>query len=343
MAAFLLILGVVMLVVAGVDVVWTVVAAGSGAGPLTSRLSALAWRVALRLGRREDGSRHALLGVFGLSIVIGMLVSWVVVAFAAWLLIASAYDGAVLLTESGAPADLFERASFVGVNLFTLGSSDLQAGDGLWQILPTAVAATGVVALTLGVSYLVPVAAAVTDRRQLAQYILSLGRTPELVLTCAWDGESFGSLGEHLVALTPMVHLTGEHHLTYPALAYFHSGRDDASSSLSVVVLNDALALLRHGVEPAVRPDRAALDTLDRTMGTYLRIVGGPSIVGDVAPLPPPALAPLREAGIPTVSDAAFEAAMAADVDRRRLLTGLLVHDGWSLEGWERRRRSLVS
>jgi hypothetical protein len=341
-AAVLFVLGVVMLVVAGVDVLWTVVAAGSGAGPLTARLSALAWRVALRLGRRDDGVRHGLLGVFGLSIVVGMLVSWVVVAFGAWLLISSAYEGAVRLAESGEPADLLERAAFVGVNLFTLGSSDLTAGDGFWQFLPTAIAATGVIALTLGVSYLVPVAAAVTDRRQLAQYVLSLGRTPELFLTCAWDGEGFGSLAEHLVALTPMVHLAGEHHLTYPALAYFHSGRDEAASSLNVIVLNDALALLRHGIEPQARLDRTTLDALDRTVGAYLHIVGGPSIVGDVEPLPPPELARLRDAGIPTVSDADFDAAMAADADRRRLLTGLLVHDGWTAETWERRRRSLL-
>jgi hypothetical protein len=340
--AALLILGVAVLGVAGVDVLWTVVAAGSGAGPLTARLSALAWRVALRLGRKEDDTRHALLAVFGLSIVVGMLLSWVVVASGAWLIIASATEGAVRVADTGEPADLLQRAAFVGYNLFTLGTGDLTAGEGLWQFLPSAIAATGVVALTLGVSYLVPLASAVAERRQLAQYVLSLGQTPELVLTCAWDGNGFGSLGQHLVALTPMVHLTGERHLTYPALAYFHSGRDEASSSLSVVILNDALALLRHGVDPKATLDQATLDTLDRTVGAYLNIVGGASISGDVEPLPPPALARLREAGIPTVDDAAFDAAISADAERRRLLTGLLVHDGWTAEAWEHRRRSLV-
>lgn len=342
MAAALLALGVLTLVVAGVDVLWTVVAPGSGAGPLTGRLSALAWRLALRLGRGEDGSRHALLAVFGMAIVVGMLVSWVAVASGAWLLIASAYDGAVRVTDTGAPADLMERAAFVGVNLFTLGTTDLVAGEGLWQFLPTAIAATGVVALTLGVSYLVPLAAAVADLRQMAEYVLSLGRTPELVLTGAWSGDGFGSLSQHLVALTPMVHLAGERHLTYPALAYFHSGRDEASSSLSMAVLNDAISLLRHGVDPKASPDRAALDTIDRTVGAYLQIVGGASISGDVEPLPPPALGRLRQAGIPTRSDAEFDAAIAADAERRRLLTGLLVHDGWTAEAWERRRQALL-
>jgi hypothetical protein len=341
-AAALVVLGLIVLVVAGVDVVWTVLAAGSGAGPLTARLSSVAWRVALALGRRENGSRHALLAVFGMVIVIGMLVSWVVVASGAWLLIASAYDGAVRVAESGEPADLMQRAAFVGVNLFTLGSSDVVGGDGLWQFLPTAIAASGVVALTLGIGYIVPVASAVAERRQLAQYVLSLGSTPERVLANAWTGSDFGALGQHLVALIPMLHLAGERQLTYPAIAYFHSGREEASSSLSIVVLDDVVTLLRCAVAADVRPDPATIDAMGRTVGVFLDTVGTESVAGGVDPLPPPDLGPLRAAGIPTVSDADFHAAIAGDGQRRRQLAGLLAHDGWTRGAWERRRRSLA-
>ena len=342
MPAALVVLGVMVLVVAGVDVVWTVLAAGSGAGPLTARFSTLSWQVALALGRREDGSRHALLAVFGMVIVIGMLVSWVVVASGAWLLIASAYDGAVRVADTGAPADLMQRAAFVGSNLFTLGTSDLVAGDGLWQFLPIAIAASGVVALTLGVGYIVPVASAVAERRQLAQYVYSLGSTPERVLTNAWTGSDFGVLGQHLVALIPMLHLAGEHQLTYPAIAFFHSGREEASSSLSIAVLADAVTLLRYGVVAEVRPDPATIEAMDRTAGAFLDTVGTESLAAGVEPLPPPDLGPLRAAGIPTVSDADFDAAMAAEGKRRRQLAGLLAHDGWTGGAWERRRRSLA-
>jgi hypothetical protein len=340
--ATLVLLGVIVLVVAGVDVVWTVLAAGSGAGPLTARFSSLAWRVALALGRREGGSRHGLLAVFGMAIVVGMLVSWVVVASGAWLLIASAYDGAVRVAGTGQPADLMQRAAFVGENLFTLGTSDLVPGDGLWQVLPTAIAASGVVALTLGIGYIVPVASAVAERRQLAQYVLSLGATPERVLTNAWTGSDFGALGQHVVALMPMLHLAGEHQLTYPAIAYFHSGREEASSSLSVVVLDDAVTLLRHGVAARARPDPATIEAMSRTVGAFLDTVGTESLAGGVEPLPLPDLGLLRAAGIPTVSDADFHAAIAGDGRRRRQLAGLLAHDGWTGGAWERRRRSLA-
>ena len=81
MSAVLVVVGVLVLVVTGIDVLWTVLGAGSGAGPLTGRLSALAWRVALVFGRRPDGPRHAVLAVFGMGIVVSMLLSWAAVAF----------------------------------------------------------------------------------------------------------------------------------------------------------------------------------------------------------------------------------------------------------------------
>ena len=348
MRSALFALGFLVLVATGVDVVWTVLAAGSGGGPLTARLSTIAWRVALRFGRRQGEPRpgeprHGLLAVFGIAIVVGMLLSWVVAVFGAWLLMTSVAEGAVRVAETGQPADFVGRASFVGQNLFTLGTTTYVPGQGLWQLLPVAIVGNGLIFLTLGLSYLVPVAAAVAERRQLAQYIHSLGRTAEMILTEAWTGKGFGSLGQHLVSLTPAVHLAGERHLTYPVLPYFHSVRSQASSALALVVLDDALTLLLHAVEPDVRPDPASVMALRRALGSSVETMAASFITRDLEPLPPPDLEPLREAGIPTVGDDCFEAEMKNQADHRRLLAELLSHDGWSAEQWDRRRRSIMA
>lgn len=338
MSAVLVVAGLAILTVLGVDVVWTVVAAGSGAGPLTARLSAVAWRVALRFGRRPSGPRHALLAVFGVAIVAGMLASWVAVTFGAWWLVASASDGAVRVVETGAPASLLERAYFVGFNLFTVGTTTYTAGNGFWQLLPVVTGANGLVAFTLGISYLVPFASAVAERRQLAQYVLSLGARSELVVTGAWTGERFGALPQHLVALTPMVQLASERHLTYPALAWFHNGREYASTSVSVVVLHDALFLLRHGLAPGARPDPASTGPLQVAVDVLLETVADSFVTRDVPELPGPDLSVLRKAGVPTVDDESFAAAVAEDADRRKLLAALLADDGWTAEAWARLR-----
>jgi hypothetical protein len=335
-SALLICLGVVALVVAGVDVLWTVLAAGSGAGPLTARLSALSWKLALWIGRQREGPRHTLLALFGIAIVVGMLLAWVAVAVVAWTTIFSASEGAVREASTGQPASLFERAWFVGYSLFTLGSGPYSAGDGLWQLAAVAAGASGLVMVTLAIAYLVPVASAVTERRRLAQYVFSLGWTPEEIVVASWTGDGFGSLIQHLVALTPMVHLAGEHHLTYPAVDYFHSTRQQDSSSLTTVVLDDAITLLRHGVAPAVRPDPSALEPLSSALRAFLGTVEPAFVSTDVVPLPEPELARLRKAGIPTVGDDEFEAVLKAQSDRRRLLARLLADDGWTVEAWDR-------
>ena len=341
MSSVLIVAGVLVLTVTGIDVLWTVLGAGSGAGPLTGRLSALAWRVVLVAGRRPTGPRHELLAVSGVAIVVSMLLSWSAVTFGSWWLISSAAEGAVRVADSGEPATLFQRAWFVGYNLFTLGSTTFVAGEGLWQIVPVVTGASGLVLLTLGISYLVPVASAVAERRQLAQYVVSLGPSPSLLLVRMWGEKGFEALTQHLTVLIPMVHLAGERHLTYPSLAYFHSGREQASSSISLVVLDDAVTLLRHGVAPEARPDPAVLDPLRAALDMFLETVGGAFVTHEAGPLPAPDLRLLREAGIPTVEDAAYGAAVAGEVERRCLLAGLLLNDGWTPEQWDRRRDAL--
>jgi hypothetical protein len=54
------------------------------------------------------------LAVFGMAIVVGMLLSWVMVTFGAWWLIASSADGAVRVAQSGQPASLLAATELWG-------------------------------------------------------------------------------------------------------------------------------------------------------------------------------------------------------------------------------------
>ncbi len=134
-----------------------------------------------------------------------------------------------------------ERAQFAGANFITLGSDELSAGSGAWAFAAIGATATGVVFVTLAISYFIPVASALAERRQLAAYISSLGASPEQFMRRAWTSGSFKGIEQHLVALTPLVHSLAERHLTYPVLQYFHSGRRErTSTALSLVVLDEA-------------------------------------------------------------------------------------------------------
>ena len=342
MAVLLVGLGLTVVIVVILDVVWTAAAAGSGSGPLSGRLAAVLWRGALGISRTADGPRHRFLTVAGIAVVVLVVLAWAATAWAAWWLVFSAADGAVLDAASRQPAGTVERLQYAGANLFTLGSDSLAAGPGLWQFAPIGATATGVVFVTLAISYFVPVASALAERRQLGAYISSLGETPEDVVCTGWRNGRFDGLEQHLVALTPMVHSLAERHLTYPVLQYFHSGRRErTSTALTLVVLDEALTLLRSGVEDDVRPEPAVLVPLARAVGWYLDTVEGALVTDAPRALPPADLGALRRAGIPTVADDTYRSCLDELTGRRCQLAALLVDEGWLPEAWERRRQKL--
>ena len=336
-------LGLAAVSVAILDVVWTAAAAGSGAGPLSGRLSAQLWRAALAVGRRPGGPRHRLLTLSGITLVVVMVLMWAALAWVGWWLVFSASDGAVVDAASGQPASLIERLQFAGASLFALGSNELSAGSGAWQFATIGATATGIVFVTLAISYFVPVASALADARQLGAYVSSLGESPEEILGRAWTNGSVKGLEQHLVAITPMVHALAERHLTYPVLQYFHSGRERTSPALSLVSLDETLTLLRWGIDPADRPDPVTVEPLARAIGWYLDTVQG-AFVGKVSePLPSAGLAALRDLGIPTVDDDTYRSALEKQVSRRCQLARMLVDDGWYPEAWVRRMAAIRS
>jgi hypothetical protein len=334
----LIALGAVLLLALVFDVLWTVVASGAGGGPLTGRLAAVLWRLALRAGRGAEGPRHRFLAFSGVAVVVVLLVVWILVAWGAWWLIFSASKGAVRVVADGRPASLVQRLWFAGDGVFTSTSNDLATGAGAWRATRVAITATGLIFITLAITYLIPVASAAAERRQLAAYVTSLGPTSEALVTRAWAGDGFGSLAQHFVALTSMVQLSAQRHLTYPVLHYFHSSSERTAAAVSYVVLDEAITLLRWGVAPAARPDPAAVVPLGDAVGLFLETIRTTFVAELGEPLDPPDLGVLREAGIPVVDDGEFAAALGGQKDRRCLLAGLLRDDGWSQDAWQRWR-----
>lgn len=321
-----------------IDVLWTTIAAGSGAGPLSGRIGRGLWSWALAVHRRRPS--HTLLSALGVTIVLSILMVWIAAVLVGWGLVFTSSDGAVRDATTDAPASLGSRIYFTGYTVFTLGVGDYVPGDGLWQIATVLATGTGLVLVTLSITYLVPVASAVAQRRQLASYIASLGATPSQVVTRGWTGAGFGTLTDHLVGLAPLVHGAHQRHLTFPMLHYFHSADRASAAAPAIVHLADSLHLLRHGVAPEARPDRFVLDTLDSAVESFLTTLPTPHRhidhdTGDRSnvedePLPVPALEELRGHGIPTVSDETYERAREADERRRVRLAALLRNDGWS-------------
>lgn len=132
--AILVSVGLVLLVATLVDVVWTAVAAGSGAGPLSSRLSRGLWLAALRLNSRV--AAPTVLTAAGVIIVLCVLLTWIALVLGGWLLIFFSSDGAVGAATSGVPGDVTDRVYFTGYTFCTrsaLATTCPATGCGSWR------------------------------------------------------------------------------------------------------------------------------------------------------------------------------------------------------------------
>lgn len=327
MRIFLYFLGLVLVGLTVMDVFWTTLGIGTRGGPITGKVCNWLWKVVLCYHR--GASSHKLLAFTGYSTLVISILLWIFLTWVGWTLIFSASDRSLISSDGGKPANIWERIYFTGYTLVTLGLGDFKPQGIVWQLATATAAANGFFLITLAITYLFSVLSAVTQKRQLAAYISSLGRTADEIVTKAWNGKDFGMLAQHLVSLTPMLALYRQHQLAYPVIHYFHSVERQTAAEVCVVVLDEALTLLEYGVKPEYRPDAVALYAARHTLSEFLETLKS-AFIKPTADVPPvPNLEQLRAGGIPTVSDEAFEVAIGDLNRRRRLLLALIKNDGW--------------
>ncbi len=157
-------------------------------------------------------------------------------------------------SSSGQVAGAVGRLYFTGYTIFTLGNGDFQPLGPVWQLATVAMTGTGLILVTLSITYLVPMATAAASQRQLSTYIFSLGETPEDIVVRGWTGEGFDPLQSHLTTLAPMLHAAGQSHLTYPVLHFLHPTNPHSVIPNAISNLVLALDLVEAAVHPSVQP-----------------------------------------------------------------------------------------
>lgn len=324
----LLLLGVALLLVALLDALWTTLWVDGGAGPVTSRVTAWAWRAMLAVVGR---SHHTVLSVFGPTILIGTVLLWGLLLWCGWVLVFAGDPGSLL--SSSAPrtqADWPGRIWFVAYAISTMGNGDFVPTGDAWKLVASLTTLSGFFLATLSISYLLAVVAAVVEKRAFAGSVAGRGRTGADFLRNAWNGEDFRTLDLPLHSLTDQLGPLTEQYLSYPVLQYYHAAQSAKSPAIAIAVLDDALTLLRFGIPEQIRPNVAVLHSARESVRGYLETLHSASIDPAHELPPPPSLQALREAGIPTVSDEEFSAALGGMSDRRRRLLGLVRDDGWN-------------
>lgn len=320
----LLVGGLLVVVLAMFEALRTTLAVGNVAGPVTGWVNHGLWTLALRTRSRR------VLQAAGVPLTLNALVIWLALLWVGWTLLFSADAGAVVSAGSGVAAGFWERAYFTGNTLFTLGSGELLPNGVGWQLMTVVATINGLFVITLGITYLVPVAQAATERRRMAAVIDSLGARPDDVVIDAWDEGRYGALRHYLMTMAPDVALLAQRHLAYPVLHYFHSGHVHTAAAPMIARLDEIVTLLRCALREPDRPDPYVTRPLHEALTQFLDTLGSAFV--DAAPVGPP-LPPLdriRAAGLPTVSDEEFATALQRHDQRRRLLLALVHNDGWA-------------
>jgi len=318
-------IGATLLVVAVVDILWTTLWVDGGSGPLSSRLTSGVWQGLRRVGER----RSRLLSLAGPIILVLTLLVWVGLIWSGWTLIFAGGDDALLAARSEVPLTWAGRIYFVAYTMFTMGNGDFYPPAGIWQLAASLTTASGMLFVTMGVSYILSVLGAVSNKRSFASAVSGMGTDSEELVCSAWDGEDLDSLNLPLDTLSSQLDELADQHESYPILHYYHSEQPKDASALGVAIFDEAMTTIRFGVPEDSQPDSLLVDNARSASENYLETLSGAYISpADEAP-PAPDLDRLRDDDIPTVPDREFADALDQLTERRKQLLGIVTADAW--------------
>jgi hypothetical protein len=328
----LLCLGLVLVLAALMDALWTALWVDGGAGPITAQTTNGGWWV---LSHLVPSKRHTWLSLAGPLIQTLTVMTWVGLLGVGWVLIFSADPTSLVYarTPEPEPSTPVDRIYFVAYTISTMGNGDLYPQRGGWSLVVAGASLSGMVLITMVISFLLSVISGVTTKQALAQQITGLGTSGSEFILHTWDGEGFGGLDLQLLSMSEGLGTLTEQQMAYPILHRYHGAAPQRDSAPAVVILDDALTILRYGIQETYRPPPALLQSARNTVQTYLKTLKSAAIYpADCLP-PPPDLEPLRRAGLPVVSDAEFARSLDDLAQRRRLLLGLVQSNNFRWPG----------
>ncbi len=324
------VVGALLVALAILDALWTTLWVDGSAGPTTGRLTTWMWKGALLLLGRQ---RHRALSLLGPLVLVATVVQWIVMLWAGWVLLFAADPDSLSRSSGPGTPGWTGRIWYVGYTMYTVGNGDYVPAEGPWQVVSGLVALSGMSLVTLAITYLLSVVSAVVGKRAFASQVSGLGRTGEQFVLSGWNGHDLHPLDRQLTDLSSQLSRLTEQYLSYPVLQYYHAASPTKSPVKAVAVLDEALLMMTAGVVPEQRPDPAALKTARSSVSTFLQdTLEAAAIDAAPEPPPPPRLGGLRQQGIRTVDDDAFDRAVADQAQRRRTMLGLVRGDGFDWE-----------
>lgn len=226
MSWFVQIVGAGIVLLALIDVFFTVLYPRSGRGILSVPLSRGIWRL-FRCLATTAIPRHKdqLLSYAGPTIIIAIVVTWVLLLLIGFALVFwSSLGSAVQASEGATPTDFITALYFSGYSLTTLGVGDIVPKTNIYKLLVVLEAVIGFSVLTLTLTFLQSVYSAFISRNTFALSLhhrtVRTGDAAEMLARLGLSGD-FSSAHQEIDNMAKgLINLLESHH-SYPVLNYF--------------------------------------------------------------------------------------------------------------------------
>lgn len=279
------VVGLAIVAFAVVDEVRTTLAVASGPGPLTRLITDGVWRLARRPAV-ADAAPVRFVGGPGVIVIAVTVSAWFALLWLGWSLVFFGDDEAVVGSSSGAPATAWERFYFAGYNVVTLGNGGYQPAGAGSQLATVGAALSGMLLITLGVSYLTSVISAVVGKRSFASEMTGFGSTgAEVAAGLAVPGTAYPAVVS-LSSLSSTLTTVAQQHRAYPLLHAYRPRAAGLGTAPAVAVLLDATLVLSSSADPAERLPAGLRRSVVSAVQEY--VTHAPVTGGDGSPAAPP-------------------------------------------------------
>ncbi|MCF8373467.1 MAG: potassium channel family protein [Bacteroidales bacterium] len=323
---FVFALGVILLLITATDLINTSLSV-RGAGYITKRLSKTIWAVLLAIQKKTGSAKPLELG--GAFILVAILINWLLLIWISASLLFISQPDSLMNVETNSPTTIIDKIFYTGYTLSTLGLGDIEPDGSFWDILTAILSFSGLILISIAITYLIPVVSAEIIKRRISVYITTLGCLVEDILMNHWNGKNFKELEQPFISLTGSIILHAQNHKAYSVLHFFHSSDKKEAFVLNLTNLDEVLTTLLHAIPEAQQPSFNVLMGLRRAITSYLVTLPEAFITPGVEDPPLPELAALETNGILLIPGETADLAYEKIKLRRRLLLSLIKDDGW--------------
>ncbi|UZO82339.1 potassium channel family protein [Aquimarina sp. ERC-38] len=322
---FLFFLGLLISLFVVYDMVYTILSP-KGAGFIADYTSRKLWRMIL-ISTGSNAKKKALTFA-GPCIILLIVLLWVHLLWLGNTLIVYACPEAIFSSQKDQyVTGFFESTYFVGYVLSSMGNGDYTPGSDAWMWYTGFISFTGVIFISLGISFLLPIIEAVTLKQKVSLQIFMLGQNPKEILD-AYKGNDCTYLISELKELEPAVIKLGQYHLAYPVIHYFHSTHTFESLPFNLVVLDEVVTMLLSNTDLLSAKDVFRLKKVRKAMTYYLSTLNNAFIrPGDDEPVRPNKGSLTEEVVADLDTDYYHQ---ETNIYRRKILLAYLQNDGWT-------------